>query len=127
VRCPEYCADDTPKHECSCTCPETVLAGRTPYEVRIGRERRGAGATSDRVGRTHVGPGGYDAAERRPPSDRQSLDVSLTRVFTRRPNPLSLGGRCVTVAHYRPITLQVLDEMGIFNFVDTFENKTYDD
>ena len=33
VRCPEYCSDDTPSRDCTCSCPATTLAGRTAYEV----------------------------------------------------------------------------------------------
>jgi hypothetical protein len=33
VRCPEYCSDDTPARDCTCSCPSEVLSGRTPYEV----------------------------------------------------------------------------------------------
>ena len=33
LRCPEYCSDDTPSRDCTCSCPATTLAGRTAYEV----------------------------------------------------------------------------------------------
>ena len=33
VRCPSFCAAETPKEECACHCPAAVLAGRSSEEI----------------------------------------------------------------------------------------------